>query len=180
MSVCMSVCIYVCLYVYMYVCLYVYMSVCLYICMSVCMSVCIYVCMYVCLYVCMSVCMYACIYVCLSERLSRLGISPLSYPKRVVPGPSLLQVASPSGTKSVCMSVCQYICLCLSVCLSICLSVTVINIFNFGSFHSHYLALNKPKMLLKCQFIVNVMSVRHEMSGLLFTASNSRHSASVK
>ena len=28
-------------------------------------------------------------------------------------------------------------------------SVTVIYIFNFGSFQSHYLALNKPKMLLK-------------------------------
>ena len=34
------------------------------------------------------------------ERLSRPGISPLPSPKRVVPGPSLLQVASPSGTKS--------------------------------------------------------------------------------
>ena len=34
------------------------------------------------------------------ERLSRPGISPLPSPKRVVPRPSLLQVASPSGTKS--------------------------------------------------------------------------------
>merc|ERR1711888_307210 len=115
------------------------------------------------------VCMYVYMYVCLSERLSRLGISHLPYPKRVVPGPSLLQVASPSGTKSVCTSVCLYICL----------SVTVINIFNFGSFHSHYLALNKPKKLLKCQFIINVMSVRSKMIMLWSTAEKTRHSASV-
>ena len=63
----------------------------------------------------------------------------------------------------------------LSVCLSLCLSVTVINIFNFGSFHSHYLELNKPKMLFKCQFIVNVMSVRSRMIMLWATAEKMRH-----
>ena len=109
--------------IYLSVCLYICMSVCLSVCLSVCIYVCLSVCLYVYMYVCLSVCLYVCIYiyVCLSERLSRLGISPLPYPKRVVPGPSLLQVASPSGTKSVCMSVCMYVY--MSVCLSVYLSL---------------------------------------------------------
>ena len=33
--------------------------------------------------------------------------------------------------------------------------VSLIHIINFGSFQSHYLALNTTKMILKCQFLIN-------------------------